>query len=80
MDAASSSIRNHPALTADPSYVDLFGQTPHFEQSFSGGGGKTWEVNWITDQTRVKDESDKALNSAAFPIEDRMIGKRLIQF
>ncbi len=26
---------------------------PHFEQSFSGDGGKTWEVNWITDQTRV---------------------------
>jgi hypothetical protein len=34
--------------------------TPHFEQSFSEDGGKTWEVNWITDQTRVKDESDKA--------------------
>jgi len=33
---------------------------PHFEQSFSEDGGKTWEVNWITDQTRVKDESDKA--------------------
>jgi hypothetical protein len=29
---------------------------PHFEQSFSGDGGKTWEVNWVTDQTRV-DES-----------------------
>jgi hypothetical protein len=28
--------------------------TPHFEQSFSVDGGKTWEVNWITDQTRVK--------------------------
>ncbi len=28
--------------------------TPHFEQSFSDDGGKTWEVNWITDQTRVK--------------------------
>jgi hypothetical protein len=28
--------------------------TPHFEQSFSNDGGKTWEVNWITDQTRVK--------------------------
>jgi hypothetical protein len=28
--------------------------TPHFEQSFSADGGKTWEVNWITDQTRVK--------------------------
>lgn len=27
--------------------------TPHFEQSFSDDGGKTWEVNWITDQTRV---------------------------
>jgi len=32
----------------------------HFEQSFSDDGGKTWEVNWITDQTRVNDESDKA--------------------
>jgi hypothetical protein len=27
----------------------------HFEQSFSDDGGKTWEVNWITDQTRVGD-------------------------
>jgi hypothetical protein len=34
--------------------------SPHFEQSFSNDGGKTWEVNWITDQTRVKDESDNA--------------------
>ena len=32
----------------------------HFEQSFSDDGGKTWEVNWITDQTRVQDESNKA--------------------
>jgi hypothetical protein len=29
----------------------------HFEQSFSEDGGKTWEVNWITDQTRVGDAS-----------------------
>jgi len=28
----------------------------HFEQSFSDDGGKTWEVNWITDQTRVGSE------------------------
>jgi hypothetical protein len=34
--------------------------SPHFEQSFSEDGGKTWEVNWITDQTRVNDESGKA--------------------
>jgi hypothetical protein len=29
--------------------------SPHFEQSFSDDGGKTWEVNWITDQTRATD-------------------------
>jgi hypothetical protein len=34
--------------------------TPHFEQSFSTDGGKTWEVNWITDQTRVSESSEKA--------------------
>jgi hypothetical protein len=34
--------------------------TPHFEQSFSDDGGKIWEVNWITDQTRVKDETAKS--------------------
>ncbi len=37
----------------------------HFEQAFSNDGGKTWEVNWIATDTRVKDtgvkdESDKA--------------------
>lgn len=31
----------------------------HFEQSFSGDGGATWEVNWVTDQTRVNDHSGK---------------------
>ena len=29
--------------------------SPHFEQSFSDDGGKTWEVNWITDQVKAKD-------------------------
>jgi len=32
----------------------------HFEQSFSDDGGKTWEVNWIADDTRVKGKSDKS--------------------
>jgi hypothetical protein len=32
----------------------------HFEQSFSEDGGKTWEVNWITDQVRADDESHKS--------------------
>jgi hypothetical protein len=34
--------------------------TPHFEQSFSDDGGKTWEVNWITDQTRVADSASQS--------------------
>src|ERR1700689_509200 len=41
-------------------WSDATTNTPHFEQSFSTDGGKSWEVNWITDQTRVNDESDKA--------------------
>ena len=37
----------------------------HFEQSFSSDGGQTWEVNWITDQTRVDNlESAKAAPTA----------------
>jgi hypothetical protein len=31
----------------------LMSKSPHFEQSFSNDGGKNWEVNWISDQTRV---------------------------
>jgi hypothetical protein len=31
----------------------LGSSSPHFEQSFSNDGGKNWEVNWITEQTRV---------------------------
>lgn len=38
-------------------WTKLDTDAPHFEQSFSDDGGKTWEVNWITDQTRVKEES-----------------------
>jgi hypothetical protein len=33
---------------------------PHFEQSFSADGGQTWELNWITDQTRVNGETEKS--------------------
>ena len=31
-----------------------------FEQAFSDDGGKTWEVNWIAIDTRVKDGSEKS--------------------
>ena len=34
-------------------WSDITPNSAHFEQAFSDDGGKTWEVNWITDQTRV---------------------------
>jgi hypothetical protein len=44
--------------TVDGKYVYVrfiwWPKTAHFEQAFSADGGETWEVNWITDQTRVK--------------------------
>jgi hypothetical protein len=38
---------------------DINPDSCHFEQAFSEDGGKTWEVNWIATDTRVKDESDE---------------------
>ena len=34
---------------------DITPSSCHFEQAFSDDGGKTWEVNWIANDTRVKD-------------------------
>jgi hypothetical protein len=34
---------------------DITPTSVRFEQSFSNDGGKTWEVNWIATDTRVKD-------------------------
>lgn len=36
---------------------DITPNSCRFEQAFSDNGGKTWEVNWIALDTRVKDES-----------------------
>lgn len=42
-------------------WSDITPNSCRFEQSFSADGGKTWEVNWVATDTRVKeDESDKA--------------------
>jgi len=49
-------------------WSEITSNSAHFEQSFSDDGGKTWEVNWITDQTRV---SDEATNSGASKNEPR---------
>ena len=35
-------------------WFDITPTSAHFEQAFSTDGGKTWEINWITDQTREK--------------------------
>jgi hypothetical protein len=39
---------------------DITTDSCRFEQAFSDDGGKTWEVNWIAIDTRVRDEADKA--------------------
>jgi hypothetical protein len=39
---------------------DITADSCRFEQAFSKDGGKTWEVNWIAIDTRVKDESGEA--------------------
>jgi hypothetical protein len=31
----------------------------HFEQAFSDDAGKTWEVNWIADDTQIKEPPNK---------------------
>ena len=41
---------------------DITADSCRFEQSFSDDGGKTWEVNWIAVDTRVK-ESDRRKGS-----------------
>jgi hypothetical protein len=39
---------------------DITPTSAHFEQAFSVDGGKTWEVNWIATDTRVRGSPDKA--------------------
>ncbi|HEY7099074.1 MAG TPA: hypothetical protein VH437_20280 [Terriglobales bacterium] len=46
---------NGRAILIRYAWSEMTPNSAHFEQSFSEDGGKTWEVNWITDQTRVND-------------------------
>ena len=38
---------------------DITADSCRFEQAFSKDGGKSWEVNWVAIDTRVKAESDE---------------------
>jgi hypothetical protein len=38
---------------------DITPDSCHFEQAFSDDGGKTWEINWIATDTRVKEQPTK---------------------
>lgn len=42
---------------------DITPDSCRFEQAFSDDGGKTWEVNWIAVDTRVKDSAGQSLQS-----------------
>jgi hypothetical protein len=42
------------AVYARFTWTGMTTNSPHFEQAFSIDGGKTWETNWITDQTKEK--------------------------
>lgn len=41
---------------------DITPTSCHFEQAFSGDGGRTWEVNWIATDTRVEGENTMGPN------------------
>jgi len=52
--------RNGRAILVRFIISDIKPDSCRFEQSFSDNGGKTWEVNWIAIDERVKTGSDKA--------------------
>jgi hypothetical protein len=41
-------------------WTNITSPAPHFEQAFSADGGRTWEVNWVTEQTRVAGAPSKS--------------------
>jgi hypothetical protein len=47
-------IYNGRAIFVRYQWSKITPKSAHFEQAFSTDGGKTWEVNWITDQTRIE--------------------------
>lgn len=53
---------DHETFNGQPILVrfvisDITPNSCHFEQAFSADGGKTWEVNWVADDTRIKNDA-----------------------
>jgi hypothetical protein len=55
-------------------------KSPHFEQSYSGDGGKTWEVNWITNQERVQAPAGSNDKFAGLYGSDFLLGLRQVHY
>jgi hypothetical protein len=55
----SQEIFNGRAIFVRFIISDITPDSCRFEQAFSDDGGKTWEVNWIAVDTRIKDGTDK---------------------
>jgi hypothetical protein len=49
------------------SWSDITPASIRFEQAFSEDGGRTWETNWITVDTRIDDSDAVATTAAAGP-------------
>jgi hypothetical protein len=52
-------------------WSDITPNSCHFEQAFSDDGGKTWETNWIANDTRVTRESAAAETGPPLNVTDR---------
>ncbi len=56
-DFYDQEVYNGRTILVHFSVSDITADSCHFEQAFSADGGKTWEVNFIVDEARVKDGS-----------------------
>ena len=56
----SSEVLNERAILVQFIITAVNEDTLRFEQAFSNDGGKTWELNWIAVDTRVKTSPSKA--------------------
>ena len=50
---ASDTLRGKP-IKVRFTWSQITPTTAHWEQAYSGDGGRTWETNWIQDVRRVK--------------------------